>query len=488
MSDKANASSTATPSQDGSGTGASASPFKVYSPGERPDENRGGEILTVCIVLTLMAMAITILRVYVRRKFLNKLSLDDYSMIMATVTLMAMTGTVFAQVFNGAGRHIEYIPPAVVVRGLQYNFASQPLCLIALGFARISVSLFLIRLANSKKYKYILWFLIGLTVVLTLVGVSQTLLQCRPMAYVWDKSIPGGTCVSTEYLVYSSYVSSALSCTSDFMLASLPIFMLRNVQMNRRVKVAVIGILSLGYFTVAAAIVKTISLTKWGLLGDYLWDTGDITIWFTAEISVAIVAGSIPCLKPLFKRILDSTRRYGSGGKYGSGRTPPGYVCSCGKPAPPDAYSSGSRQKGSGIVGSKQLSNNTIGSTGKKRRTADPYDAEDYDGFELQVSPGAAPNGPRRSARDLEAAAAAAATAAAAAATDGALNITNSDGVKARRLTRIGPSLAVNETSVTRGRYSDEDIILQGTDGIVRTTQITMTVDDAKEKSVRDMV
>ncbi|TLD07935.1 hypothetical protein PspLS_12180 [Pyricularia sp. CBS 133598] len=480
MVDAAKPSTTATPPQDGSGTGGPPAgpppPFKIYLPGERPDVNRGSEILSICVALTLVAIAITALRVYVRRRFLSKLSLDDYSMVMATVTLVAMTGTVFAQVFNGAGRHIEYIPPPVVVRGLHYNFASQPLCLIALGFARISVSLFLIRLASSKKYKWILWFLIGLTVVLTVVGVFQTLLQCRPMAFVWDKSIPGGECVSTEYLVYSSYVSSSLSCTSDFMLASLPIFMLRNVQMNLRVKLAVITILSLGFFTVAAAIVKTISLTKWGLLGDYLWDTGDITIWYTAEISVAILAGSIPCLKPLFKRILETTRRYGS-----SGRIPPGYVCSCGKPAPSYAYGSGAGSKGgSGIVGSKQLSNNTIGSSGKKRNTrqADPYNAEDYDTFEMHVSPGG-PNSYRRNTRDLEA------TAGIGVATT---SDKGSDTIQSRRMTRMGPTLTVNETMVTRGRHSDEEIILQGTDGIVRTTHITMSVDDVKEKSVKDMV
>ncbi|KAI6350230.1 hypothetical protein MCOR25_010571 [Pyricularia grisea] len=462
-------------SADGSAT-AAASPYKVYLPGERPDENRASEILTICIVLTLLAVGFTALRVYVRMRFLSKLAWDDYSMVMATITLVSMTGTVFAQVFNGAGRHIEYIPPAVIVTGLHYNFASQPLCLVALGFARISVALFLIRLANSKKYKWILWFLIGLTVVLTVVGVCQTLLQCRPMAYVWDKSIPGGECVSTEYLVYSSYVSSSLSCSSDFALASLPIFMLRNVQMNLRVKLAVIGILSLGFFTVAAAILKTISLTKWGLLGDYLWDTGDITIWFTVEISVAIIAGSTPCLKPLFKRILDSTRRYGSG------RTPPNYVCTCGKPAPSYAYGSGAGSKGSsGIVGSKQLSNNTIGSTGKKRNTrqADPYGTEDYDSFEMHVSPGG-PNSYRRETRDLEAAAGIG---------PGNMNNSNTgDSNKNKRMTRMVPTLTVNETTVTRGRHSDEDIILQGTDGIVRTTHITMSVDDVKEKSVKDMV
>lgn len=86
MSDAANGSTGATPPQDGSGAGGPPPPFKVYLPGERTDENRGGEILAICVVLTILAIGITVLRVWVRRKFLSKLSLDDYSMVMATVS------------------------------------------------------------------------------------------------------------------------------------------------------------------------------------------------------------------------------------------------------------------------------------------------------------------------------------------------------------------------------------------------------------------
>lgn len=67
------------------------------------------------------------------------------------------------------------------------------------------------------------------------------------MAFIWDKSIPGGTCMNASYLVTSSLVNAGFSITADFILAVLPIPMLWNVQMNWRVKSAVMGILSLGF-------------------------------------------------------------------------------------------------------------------------------------------------------------------------------------------------------------------------------------------------
>ncbi|ELQ42246.1 hypothetical protein OOU_Y34scaffold00221g1, partial [Pyricularia oryzae Y34] len=125
-----------------------------------------------------------------------------------------------------------------------------------------------------------------------------------PLEFVWNKALPGGECLSVQDLVFSSYFNSAISILTDMILALLPVPMLWRVQMNRRVKASVAGILSLGLFTVAAAFVKVYYIADWGKLGDPLWESTDITIWYTTEISVAIVAGSIPCLKPMFKDIL----------------------------------------------------------------------------------------------------------------------------------------------------------------------------------------
>lgn len=56
-------------------------------------------------------------------------------------------------------------------------------------------------------------------------------------------------------------------------------------------------------------------LSNYGKYGDLLFDSADITIWTTIEITVAMIAGSIPCLKPLFKKMLDLSSAYRGGGK-----------------------------------------------------------------------------------------------------------------------------------------------------------------------------
>lgn len=97
--------------------------------------------------------------------------------------------------------------------------------------------------------------------------------------------------------------------------------MLWNLQINMRTKASIIGVLALGLFACAAAIVKIPSLVNYGKQGDFLWDSRDITIWTITECNIGIIAGSMPALKPLAKPILGSSyvRRITAYGSYGKG-------------------------------------------------------------------------------------------------------------------------------------------------------------------------
>lgn len=168
--------------------------------------------------------------------------------------------------------------------------------------------------------------------------------QCQPLALTWDSSVQG-TCMPPAKLRFAAFFNSAVAVLTDLCFALLPIPVLWNVRMNWKVKTAVAAILSLGVFASAAAIVKITYLDQFGKHGDFLWDSADLTIWYvfllapghcradkippkslealtrfrsfasrtTVEINVAIVAASVPCLKPVFKSILaGSSAIYGA--------------------------------------------------------------------------------------------------------------------------------------------------------------------------------
>lgn len=73
----------------GNSTAAAAGPppsrFKVYTPGERPNENRGPEMIAATASLTALALIVVTLRVYVKLRFNTGLAIDDYLMVLAVV-------------------------------------------------------------------------------------------------------------------------------------------------------------------------------------------------------------------------------------------------------------------------------------------------------------------------------------------------------------------------------------------------------------------
>ena len=101
--------------------------------------------------------------------------------------------------------------------------------------------------------------------------------------------------------------------------------MLCHVQIPRRQRYMVCGILSVGTFAASASIVKCFFVVNYGKTGDFLCkfhhpsliphsltlhpsgDSCDICIWTMIEIDIGILSASMPALKPLFKKIINST-------------------------------------------------------------------------------------------------------------------------------------------------------------------------------------
>lgn len=58
---------------------------------------------------------------------------------------------------------------------------------------------------------------------------------------------------------------------------------------------------------------KASYISTYGRTGDWLWDSRNLTIWTVVESNIGIIAGNLPCLKPLFRVVLGST--YGRGSR-----------------------------------------------------------------------------------------------------------------------------------------------------------------------------
>lgn len=111
--------------------------------------------------------------------------------------------------------------------------------------SKVSIGWFLLRIAVKKLHSWIIYMAIFISVVAGGVFFFVTLFQCAPVSYFWNKR-QSGTCINIEVIIGLAYLYSAFSVISDFTFAILPAFLVWNLQLKRRTKIALIPLLTMG--------------------------------------------------------------------------------------------------------------------------------------------------------------------------------------------------------------------------------------------------
>lgn len=157
-----------------------------------PDVNRGPEILAVTGTLVGVTLCVVLLRLWVRVRMVRQLGWDDFFVAAAMLLLFAEMMIIVPEVHYGAGRHWQYIqPPEHIPIGLHLNFATQPMCLVALTLTKVSLGVFLLRLAPTRNYRIFIHFIIGFTVLSSTAGFCKSSSVTHEVACITAKRCRG---------------------------------------------------------------------------------------------------------------------------------------------------------------------------------------------------------------------------------------------------------------------------------------------------------
>ncbi len=113
-------------------------------------------------------------------------------------------------------------------------------------FIKLSIAVFLLRLAVQRRYKYTLWGSMFVIAIWSTVSFFWDLFQCSPVQAQWDYTIEGLKCATEDQVVSGAYAISVMTILTDFLYALLPIPMIWNAKMSSQAKATVIAVLSLG--------------------------------------------------------------------------------------------------------------------------------------------------------------------------------------------------------------------------------------------------
>ncbi|KAI0161418.1 hypothetical protein GGR57DRAFT_357180 [Xylariaceae sp. FL1272] len=277
------------------------------------------------IVLNSVAVA---LRVYVRTCISKSFGYDDIAMVVAFAGYVALSGLTLTSLEAGYGDKDQTRASYDVTKGVKYFVASTIAYVVVLFVAKVSVALVLYRIAvTNKPIRMLISISLGILTVWTTVSSITVALQCTPLSLAWG--VGEGTCLPAYVLANTGYSISAMDIASSFLYASIPIFLLRGVQLSTKVKISVIVLLGLG---VISSIVTIIRLK-------YLVDVSRLTsavgveaenaylttfVYSVVELGLTMFTASLAALRPLLKFVpfgQTTGRQYNSNGGYNQSGT-----------------------------------------------------------------------------------------------------------------------------------------------------------------------
>ncbi|KAJ5106024.1 hypothetical protein NUU61_003371 [Penicillium alfredii] len=283
----------------------------------QPLDGRSKAIFIVTTVFLGISFIAVCLRCFVRIKIVKAFGWDDALMVfaMALNVLFALCGITGA--LYGIGQKTwDLQQRGTAETAMFWWWLGQTSYVWVCAVARISIAVALLRLTVARVHAIILWAVISVTTVIGIVFFFMLTLQCNPVSFFWQRIRVAtdptgnihGSCMDLDRIIAIAYVYSVTATCCDLTLGLLPIFLVWNLQMNTRTKVALAGILGMGCVAGAAVIIRIPYLHDYKN-HDFLYATANISIWSNVEASLGIAAGSLVTLRPLFRWFRDPSNR-----------------------------------------------------------------------------------------------------------------------------------------------------------------------------------
>ncbi|KAK2006653.1 hypothetical protein LZ32DRAFT_611056 [Colletotrichum eremochloae] len=272
------------------------------------DYDRGPELLYIAVIFTVISIISLGLRCYTVGFILKRFFIMDWVAVLTGVNQCALCAFTVLGVHYGLGKHVDEVSPENRIQALKWKWAGMVSYVVGSTLIKFVAGLLLLRLFAGQK-----WQRISIIVLLVLLALVQTvylfiaIFQCSPIPFYWHRYTPDspvkGKCLSPTLAIAPSYTSIFLGVLGDWFLALLPITLVWGIQMQRKVKISVVGILAVGSMASLANVARIPYAKQLLSSPDYLANFTDLAIWSIVECALGLTATSLAMLRPLFVRL-----------------------------------------------------------------------------------------------------------------------------------------------------------------------------------------
>lgn len=248
---------------------------------EELDDYSGDKVLAISIPFTVLTTIFVALRFCSKRLMRSRSGLDDLLLVVAYLVNVGLFAVVIGQLscitasyllfvtfrltmsyavmtkIAGVGHHEEWVTntnPLQIVRWAQLVLIFEFLHFAGVALPKLAIIFFYIRVFNWKgRMRTICYTAMGLLVATWLGSVLAACLQCRPLAFWWDKTIQGGTCFDVQLFFRAQAITSPIL---DAAILALPVRSIWGLKLPESKRIELLLVFGVAGFGIIASIIR----------------------------------------------------------------------------------------------------------------------------------------------------------------------------------------------------------------------------------------
>ncbi|KAI0570175.1 integral membrane protein [Pyrenophora tritici-repentis] len=272
-----------------------------------------------------MSLLILLLRFYVRGCMIKAIGADCFLRVRCgdDYTYAILPARPFDTTTNPAPKetkwglgltHLEDMPTEDIYNFGLIQYIGAPFYITSILGFKLSLLLSYLRFMPKGAARNTTIMLIVACILFHISFLVVQVNLCQPISKQWNPAITDGQCLQAVPFYLSM---ASLTIFFDVAVMVLPFPVLLKSRIQKRKKVALLGLLALGIFITVIQILRIQTVRN---LSNYL-DSSSLIMWSTIENNLGIIVASIPTLAPLFKYFVEKTQKSSSGNSGNRSRT-----------------------------------------------------------------------------------------------------------------------------------------------------------------------
>ncbi|KAK7186530.1 hypothetical protein DPSP01_002039 [Paraphaeosphaeria sporulosa] len=279
-----------------------------------PKSSRGEELVNLAIAFIVIQTIVLILFYISRYAKVKHISGVEMKYFMPLGYMFCIGNAVCAILMvrlGGMGRHVLTLNAEEILMLGKVFKAEEMIYLASVMFPKLAALSLYIRLFMNPVRR--LSYIVGAFVVCSfLAGWLTWAFSCRPFAFNWNKTIPGGHCINTN-MSYTYF--SIPNLLSDLALILLPLHPLWKLNVARSQRIGLLVTFVLGGFGIVTAIIRFVSFITTDIRSDPSFHGATTMRWGIIEPAMYQMAATLPTLRPLLTSSMSVLSRLSSKSK-----------------------------------------------------------------------------------------------------------------------------------------------------------------------------